>query len=494
MNENHNFTEEELESMADKLLEEASANDLASQTETELPKPRKRAAKKKENPEPVKNPEERLAELLEKGRKNGKISAKELECLEEMNLDGDRISKFYETLEQNGIEVDVPDDLPPIDEDLPDAEELVEIEQAAEELTDTDSMMDSLSTDDPVRMYLKEIGKVPLLTAEEELELAKSMVIDEKAVQQTLLEIVRDAGGVPAEVEAVLKELSLNAEDHKRFLHQIREAGIEPHAEERPELPEAHKAEMEALRRQIKEAKNAKHRMTEANLRLVVSIAKRYVGRGMLFLDLIQEGNLGLIKAVEKFDYTKGYKFSTYATWWIRQAITRAIADQARTIRIPVHMVETINKTIRVSRQLLQELGHDPSAEEIAAEMDMPVDKVRDILKIAQEPVSLETPIGEEEDSHLGDFIPDEDASEPSEAASFSLLREQLEEVLDTLAPREKKVLELRFGIADGRTRTLEEVGKEFNVTRERIRQIEAKALRKLRHPSRSKKLRDFLN
>ena len=279
--------------------------------------------------------------------------------------------------------------------------------------------VENAKLDDPVRMYLKEIGKVPLLTPEEEQELAKRM----------------------AEGDA-----------------------------------------------------EAKHRMEEANLRLVVSIAKRYVGRGMLFLDLIQEGNLGLIKAVEKFDYTKGFKFSTYATWWIRQAITRAIADQARTIRIPVHMVETINKVIRVSRQLLQELGHDPSAEEIAAEMNMPVDKVRDILKIAQEPVSLETPIGEEEDSHLGDFIPDEDASEPSEAASFSLLKEQLMAVLDTLTPREKKVLELRFGIVDGRTRTLEEVGKEFNVTRERIRQIEAKALRKLRHPSRSKKLRDFLN
>ena len=339
-----------------------------------------------------------------------------------MNLDGDAIDKFYETLEKNGVDIDVgsEDLLPPIDDVLPEVEDLADIEEVTEEeINDTDALMDSFSTDDPVRMYLKEIGKVPLLTPEEEVELAIQM--------------------------------SQGNEE-------------------------------------------AKHRMTEANLRLVVSIAKRYVGRGMLFLDLIQEGNLGLIKAVEKFDYTKGYKFSTYATWWIRQAITRAIADQARTIRIPVHMVETINKTIRVSRQLLQELGHDPSAEEIAKEMDMPVDKVRDILKIAQEPVSLETPIGEEEDSHLGDFIPDEDASEPSEAASFSLLREQLEEVLDTLAPREKKVLELRFGIVDGRTRTLEEVGKEFNVTRERIRQIEAKALRKLRHPSRSKKLRDFLN
>ena len=416
MSEEKKYTEEELEQMADALLEDAPK---------ESPKPKKKASKKKEKEQdqPGKTPEERLRELLEKGKKLGKLSAKELECLEEMNLDSEVIDKFYESLEANNIDIDMPagDVLPALDDDLlPEIEELTGLEEVTEEeITSTDELADSLSTDDPVRMYLKEIGKVPLLTPEEEVELA-----------------VRMAEG----------------------------------------------------------DEEAKRRMTEANLRLVVSIAKRYVGRGMLFLDLIQEGNLGLIKAVEKFDHTKGYKFSTYATWWIRQAITRAIADQARTIRIPVHMVETINKTIRVSRQLLQELGHDPSAEEIAEEMGMPVEKVRDILKIAQEPVSLETPIGEEEDSHLGDFIPDEDASEPSEAASFSLLREQLEEVLDTLAPREKKVLELRFGIVDGRTRTLEEVGKEFNVTRERIRQIEAKALRKLRHPSRSKKLRDFLN
>ena len=413
------MTEQELESAADALLAAADAEEGGE----DAAKAKKKAAKKKDGApeEPVKTPEERLAALLEKGKKNGKLTAKELECLEEMNLDAEVVDKFYETLEANGIDIDVglADVLPPID-DLTDIEELADIaEVTEEEITDTDALADTLATDDPVRMYLKEIGKVPLLTPEEEIDLAVKMA---------------------------------NGDE------------------------------------------DARHRMTEANLRLVVSIAKRYVGRGMLFLDLIQEGNLGLIKAVEKFDYTKGYKFSTYATWWIRQAITRAIADQARTIRIPVHMVETINKTIRVSRQLLQELGHDPSAEEIAAEMDMPVEKVRDILKIAQEPVSLETPIGEEEDSHLGDFIPDEDASEPSEAASFSLLREQLEEVLDTLAPREKKVLELRFGIVDGRTRTLEEVGKEFNVTRERIRQIEAKALRKLRHPGRSKKLRDFLN
>jgi len=366
--------------------------------------------------------EERLQELIEKGKTAGKLTSKELmDVLENLNLDAEQIDKFYDQLENLGIETTGDDYLAPIDEEaLPELEELDEIEEVTEdEIADTEALVDTFSTDDPVRMYLKEIGKIALLTPEEEVELAIRMSEGDE---------------------------------------------------------------------------EAKRRMAEANLRLVVSIAKRYVGRGMLFLDLIQEGNLGLIKAVDKFDYTKGYKFSTYATWWIRQAITRAIADQARTIRIPVHMVETINKVIRVSRQLLQELGHDPSPEEIAEEMGMPVEKVRDILKIAQEPVSLETPIGEEEDSHLGDFIPDEDASEPSEAASYTLLKEQLITVLSTLTPREEKVLRLRFGLDDGRTRTLEEVGKEFNVTRERIRQIEAKALRKLRHPSRSKKLRDFLN
>ncbi|MCL2843103.1 MAG: RNA polymerase sigma factor RpoD [Oscillospiraceae bacterium] len=366
--------------------------------------------------------EEKLRELIEKGKQVGKLSSKELlDVLEEMNLEPDQLDKFYDTLENLGIETTGEDYLATLEEDVisPDVEELKELEIAEEEVVDPESLVDSFSTDDPVRMYLKEIGKVALLSPEEEVQLATRMSEGDE---------------------------------------------------------------------------EARKRMAEANLRLVVSIAKRYVGRGMMFLDLIQEGNLGLIKAVEKFDYTKGYKFSTYATWWIRQAITRAIADQARTIRIPVHMVETINKVIRVSRQLLQELGHDPTPEEIADEMSIPVEKVRDILKIAQEPVSLETPIGEEEDSHLGDFIPDEDASEPAEAASFTLLKEQLMTVLSTLTPREAKVLRLRFGIEDGRTRTLEEVGKEFNVTRERIRQIEAKALRKLRHPSRSKKLRDFLN
>ncbi len=414
----NNLSPAELKAMADALL--AADDEKQAKVKTKAaPAADKTAAADK--PEAEKTTEEKLNELVERGKKAGKLSSKDLMALEDMNLSSEETEKFYDRLESLGIDVLGDDALLPVDEDaLPELEELEEIEEVTEEeMNETEAMADTFSTDDPVRMYLKEIGKVPLLTPEEEQDLAKRMAEGDE---------------------------------------------------------------------------EAKRRMAEANLRLVVSIAKRYVGRGMLFLDLIQEGNLGLIKAVEKFDYTKGYKFSTYATWWIRQAITRAIADQARTIRIPVHMVETINKVIRVSRQLLQELGHDPSAEEIATEMNMPVDKVRDILKIAQEPVSLETPIGEEEDSHLGDFIPDEDASEPSEAASFSLLKEQLMEVLDTLTPREKKVLELRFGIVDGRTRTLEEVGKEFNVTRERIRQIEAKALRKLRHPSRSKKLRDFLN
>ncbi len=389
---------------------------------------------------------EKLGNLIEQGKKKGKLSSSELmDVLESMDLESEQMDKIYDTLENLGIETAGEDYLPDLSDDVPPIEEIEEI--PGEEIVDPNTLVDSFGIDDPVRMYLKEIGKVDLLTSEEEVQLAQDM----------------GAGDV---AQAQLEELG-------------------------DELDDETKAE---LRRLVRKGETAKQRLAEANLRLVVSIAKRYVGRGMLFLDLIQEGNLGLIKAVEKFDYTKGYKFSTYATWWIRQAITRAIADQARTIRIPVHMVETINKVIRVSRQLLQELGHDPAPEEIAEEMNMPVDKVREILKIAQEPVSLETPIGEEEDSHLGDFIPDEDASEPSEAASATLLKEQLVDVLGTLTQREEKVLKLRFGIEDGRTRTLEEVGKEFNVTRERIRQIEAKALRKLRHPSRSKKLKDFLS
>lgn len=396
---------------------------------------------------------EKLRELLAKSRKKGKLESAELmEAVDDLNLESEQMDQLYDSLEALNIDISAEEDLlPELPEEGPAAEEIAGMEE--EELVDPNTLVNSFSIDDPVRMYLKEIGKVALLTPEEEVCLAQSM----------------SAGN--------------EAEEKLAELRRRREAG-----------ENIDTAEEAALRKQYRAGETAKQKLAEANLRLVVSIAKRYVGRGMLFLDLIQEGNLGLIKAVEKFDYTKGYKFSTYATWWIRQAITRAIADQARTIRIPVHMVETINKVIRVSRQLLQELGHDPSPNEIAAEMNMPVDKVREIMKIAQEPVSLETPIGEEEDSHLGDFIPDEGASEPSEAASFTLLKEQLMDVLSTLTPREEKVLKLRFGIEDGRTRTLEEVGKEFNVTRERIRQIEAKALRKLRHPSRSKKLKDFLN
>ena len=400
-------------------------------------------AKKKENTDNKEvlgeNKENSAAKTADAGAENGVASAKEkfqiklrellalakkkknmLEYQEisdffsDMQLDAEQFEKILDFLEANNIDVLRITDDDVDDEMLLDVDDEDEIEVEKIDL----SVPDGVSIEDPVRMYLKEIGKVPLLSAEEEIELAKRMELGDQ---------------------------------------------------------------------------EAKKRLAEANLRLVVSIAKRYVGRGMLFLDLIQEGNLGLIKAVEKFDYRKGYKFSTYATWWIRQAITRAIADQARTIRIPVHMVETINKLIRVSRQLLQELGREPTPEEIAAEMNMPVERVREILKISQEPVSLETPIGEEEDSHLGDFIQDDNVPVPADAAAFTLLKEQLEEVLGTLTEREQKVLTLRFGLEDGRARTLEEVGKEFNVTRERIRQIEAKALRKLRHPSRSRKLKDYL-
>lgn len=374
-------------------------------------------------------------ELIEKGKKKGVLTFKEIsDAFEDIEVTPEEIERLYDIFEKESIE---------LVEDLD--KELEEIEVSKEELEDL-SVPEGINIDDHVKMYLKEIGKVNLLTPEEELSLAKRMADGETAKEQ-------------------LEEIGENIdEDSKKQIDLL-----------------------------IADGEKAKKSLAEANLRLVVSIAKRYVGRGMLFLDLIQEGNLGLIKAVDKFDYTKGYKFSTYATWWIRQAITRAIADQARTIRIPVHMVETINKLVRVSRQLVQELGREPTPEELAKELNMPVDKVREISKISQEPVSLETPIGEEEDSHLGDFIPDEDAPAPSEAASFVLLKEQLGAVLETLSEREAKVLRLRFGLDDGRARTLEEVGKEFDVTRERIRQIEAKALRKLRHPSRSKKLKDFL-
>ena len=351
-----------------------------------------------------------IEKLMERGKATGELTTKEIsDALEELDFDVDQLNSFYDTCDRLNIKI-IDDTAPEISGKGGDADLVDDLEMALS--------TEGIAIDDPVKVYLKEIGRVPLLSSDEETELAKRM-----------------------------------AEGDTK----------------------------------------AKNRLSEANLRLVVSIAKRYVGRGMLFLDLIQEGNLGLIKAVEKFDFHKGFKFSTYATWWIRQAITRAIADQARTIRIPVHMVETINKLIRISRQLLQELGREPTAEELAVEMQMPEEKVREIMKIAQEPVSLETPIGEEEDSHLGDFIPDDDIPAPAEAAAFTLLKEQLMEVLDTLTEREEKVLRLRFGLDDGRARTLEEVGKEFNVTRERIRQIEAKALRKLRHPSRSKKLKDYL-
>ena len=359
-----------------------------------------------------KTDKEKISNIIEEAKQNGKMTYSDL-ATKLNDVNPEKMDEVFDEFEKDGIDL-LPDDF----EEEPDIEDLKEVEELKlDEITDTS--FEGISVDDPVRMYLREIGKIPLLTFDEELDLAKRILEGDE---------------------------------------------------------------------------EAKQKLAESNLRLVVSIAKKYVGRGMLFLDLIQEGNMGLIKAVEKFDYTKGFKFSTYATWWIRQAITRAIADQARTIRIPVHMVETINKLIRTSRHLLQQLGREPTPEEIAKEMDMSVEKVMEIQKIAQDPVSLETPIGEEDDSHLGDFIQDEDSPAPQDAASYTLLREQLEEVMKTLTPREAKVLRLRFGLDDGKARTLEEVGKEFDVTRERIRQIEAKALRKLRHPSRSKKLRDYMN
>ena len=401
----------------EKKIEKKSTDKVAEKTtkanSTKTAKSKEKAEEKKAEPEakPI-NAEEKVKKILDQAKKKGKVTYDEL-ASQLGNANPDQVEKVFDAFEQMGINV-IGDD---VDDLEPDAEDLEEVEDISVEDLDVDNM-EGISLDDPVRMYLREIGKIPLLSYDEELELAKRILEDDE---------------------------------------------------------------------------DAKKKLTESNLRLVVSIAKKYVGRGMLFLDLIQEGNMGLIKAVDKFDYTKGFKFSTYATWWIRQAITRAIADQARTIRIPVHMVETINKLIRTSRHLLQQNGREPTPEEIAEEMEIPVEKVLEIQKIAQDPVSLETPIGEEDDSHLGDFIQDDDSPSPQDAASYTMLREQLEEVMKTLTPREAKVLRLRFGLDDGKARTLEEVGKQFNVTRERIRQIEAKALRKLRHPSRSKKLKEYM-
>ena len=401
--------------------------------------------------------DEKLKELLANAKKKNYAEYQEvIDTFAEFNLDEEQFDKIWDALDKNKIVLRL---------ESMEEEEIPEEELTLEETTKIEldvesierSLGDGVSIEDPVRMYLKEIGRVPLLSAEEEISLAKRM----------------EAG---MEAELAITELETAIEEEKKAAKK-----------------EKITKEIEDKKLIIADGKRAAQDLSKANLRLVVSIAKRYVGRGMLFLDLIQEGNLGLIKAVEKFDYRKGYKFSTYATWWIRQAITRAIADQARTIRIPVHMVETINKIIRINRQLLQELGREPAPSEIAERMDMPEERVREILKISQEPVSLETPIGEEEDSHLGDFIQDDNVPVPADAAAFTMLREQLDEILDTLTERERKVLTLRFGLIDGRARTLEEVGKEFSVTRERIRQIEAKALRKLRHPSRSKRIKDYL-
>lgn len=460
--------EAEAKESAKKTSKAAKSSKKASSEEVDAPAKKTRgkvsktakAAKAEEEQAPEQNDgeldeatrelfQQKIKEILAiaKKKKNMLEYAEVSDFFSELGLGEEQLDNVLEVLENSGIDVLRVSDT---DDDIPDDDDMVLSEEDEVDMENLDlTVPDGISIEDPVRMYLKEIGKVPLLTAEQEIDLAKAMEAGIDA-QKTLDE---DEGK---------NKLS---DEKKKELNQI-----------------------------IYEGEEAKKRLAEANLRLVVSIAKRYVGRGMLFLDLIQEGNLGLIKAVEKFDFRKGFKFSTYATWWIRQAITRAIADQARTIRIPVHMVETINKLIRVSRQLLQELGREPLPEEVAKEMNLPVERVREILKISQEPVSLETPIGEEEDSHLGDFIQDDNVPVPADAAAFTLLKEQLVEVLDTLTEREQKVLRLRFGLDDGRARTLEEVGKEFNVTRERIRQIEAKALRKLRHPSRSRKLKDYLD
>ena len=414
----NNLSPAELKAMADTLLAADDEKQAKAKTKA-APTAKKPAAAEK--PEVEKTTEEKLNELVERGKKAGKLSSKDLMVLEDMNLSSEETEKFYDRLESLGIDVLGDDALLPVDEDaLPELEELEEIEEVTEEeMNETEAMADTFSTDDPVRMYLKEIGKVPLLTPEEEQELAKRMAEGDE---------------------------------------------------------------------------EAKRRMAEANLRLVVSIAKRYVGRGMLFLDLIQEGNLGLIKAVEKFDYTKGYKFSTYATWWIRQAITRAMADQARTIRVPVHMVEVINKLSRVQRQMLQDLGREPTPDELARELDMPVEKVQEVQKYGREPISLHTPLGEDGDSEFGDLIEDTDAIAPSEAVAFSLLQEQFRQVLETLSPREAGVIKMRYGLEDGQPKTLDDIGRVYGVTRERIRQIESKTMSKLRHPSRSQTLRDFLD
>ena len=424
--------------------------------------------------------QKKLNDLVALGKKNRNVlEQSQIDgAFDGMDLDDDQWEVVNNTIDKNGIVISLPEgiDDSPSDDELMDEEESNEADKDLN--IDMDAVADSVNIEDPVRMYLKEIGKVPLLTADEEIDLAKRMEAGNWAE-----ELFRKTGAKTP--DAIAKTPDDAAWDEAK----LTELGFKGEALD--VLKDKTNRELKGM---IASGKEAKNRLAEANLRLVVSIAKRYVGRGMLFLDLIQEGNLGLIKAVEKFDYRKGFKFSTYATWWIRQAITRAIADQARTIRIPVHMVETINKLVRVSRQLLQELGREPTPEEIAKEMGIPVERVREIIKISQEPVSLETPIGEEEDSHLGDFIQDDNVPVPAEAAAFSLLQDQLQEVLDTLTDREQKVLRLRFGLDDGRARTLEEVGKEFNVPRERIRQIEAKALRKLRHPSRSRKLKDYLD